>query len=387
MNTQFKFIKVRIYPNKSQTNYLNNLFGCCRFTFNKCLDLKINSYKEDKTNLGLKELVNYFHQRLRIENIFLQEHNTKILKCSIIHLLDAYKRFYINHTGFPNFKNKHHKQAAQFPFEAISKYPFKNNKLNLTKQLKNLKFNCSDNHFSYLIDHQKDIRSITISKTNTDKYFASILISFESELKPINSNIVGIDLGINSYLTDSNNIKIDNPKWLRKNIDKLKDYQRINSKKTKDSNNYNKYKKKIALTHEKIVNQRTNFLHTLSSKIINENQVIVLENLDVSEMLKNHNLAQSISELSWYTFLEQLKYKSIWYNRDFILVDKYFPSTKLCSCCGNKQDIKLNERIYNCKSCGLQIDRDYNASLNIKKEGLRIFNSKRLGCHDSAQVA
>ena len=188
-------------------------------------------------------------------------------------------------------------------------------------------------------------------------------------------------LGINSYLTDSNNQKIENPKWLRKKVKGLKHYQQILSKKTKGSKNYKKVKAKIAKTHEKIVNQRKNFLHNLSSKIISENQVICLENLAIKEMIKKHSLAGAIQELSWYEFKVQLTYKAKWYNRDLILVDRYYPSTKTCSRCKNKQEIGLDERTYVCESCGLEIDRDYNASLNILNEGLRIL-SRRSDSHN-----
>ena len=376
-----KGINIRLYPNTSQQIYLAKLFGCQRFVYNSCLDLKIKKYNDSKEIYGLKELINYFHQNLRPNNEFLKEHNTKVLKCSVINLLDAYKRFFINGTGFPKFKSKHSKQSVQFPLEAISKDTFKNNKLQLTKQLKNLKFKTSDIYFKYLTENKGLIHNITISKSTSGKYYASILIEFTPDIKPVTNKVIGIDLGINSYLTDSNNQKIENPKWLRKKVKGLKHYQQILSKKTKGSKNYKKIKAKIAKTHEKIVNQRKNFLHNLSSKIISENQVICLENLAIKEMMKKHSLAGAIQELSWYEFKVQLTYKAKWYNRDLILVDRYYPSTKTCSRCKNKQEIGLEERTYVCESCGLEIDRDYNASLNILNEGLRIL-SRRSDSHN-----
>jgi len=178
-------------------------------------------------------------------------------------------------------------------------------------------------------------------------------------------------------LSFSDGETIDNPKWIRKNENKLKKIQKQLSKKVKGSNNRNKLRVRLAKVHEKIKNQKQDFLHNITTKIINENQVIVLEDLNVSGILKNHKLAKSIQELGLGELRRQLEYKSLWYNRDLIFVDRWFPSSKTCSCCGWKNNsLSLNDREFICEDCGLVIDRDLNASINIENEGLRLYKEK-----------
>jgi len=222
------------------------------------------------------------------------------------------------------------------------------------------------------------IKSITISRNILNKYYISILCDTEIQKLPEIDKNIGIDLGITSFCFTSDNTEIKNPKYLDKSELKLKKIQRLFSRKKLGSNRREKCRKKLFKIHEKIANQRLNFLHQKSTKIINENQVICLEDLQVKNMIKNHKLAKSISDASWSKFVEFLEYKANWYGRTVIKIDKFFPSSKLCSNCGNKkEDLKLKDRTYNCSSCGITIDRDYNASLNILEEGLRILNKNR----------
>ena len=210
-----------------------------------------------------------------------------------------------------------------------------------------------------------------------DKYYISILCETEIErLTKLMKNI-GIDLGIKEFCFTSNNTKVSNPKYLRKSEKKLKKAQKIYSKRVNGSKGKERARKKLFKIHEKIANQRLDFLHKLSTKLINENQVICLEDLQVKNMVKNRCLAKSISDASWSKFVELLKYKSDWYGRDLIQIDKFYPSSKTCSNCGNiKKDLTLKDREYNCPACGITIDRDYNASLNILEEGLRILSGR-----------
>ena len=372
-----KAIKIRLYPNVSQENILNSLLGSYRFVFNQCLAYKKLRYETDKSNTSLSDLGHYFHQDLRDGHEWLKEHNTKVLKQSIINLEQAYKNFFKQGCGFPKFKSRHDEQKVRFPQEAVSSKTFDedNTRLNLTKTINGLKFECSDRDKGYLYKNKAGIKSVTIVKTKSGKFFASILIEGEL-LRQINAPVrtsVGIDLGIKSLLTLSDGHNIDNPRWITSNEKKLKKLHKQLSKKQKGSNNRAKAKLKLAKAHEKIKNQKSDYLHNITTRIVSENQVIVLEDLNVSGMMKSHKLAKAIQELGLYELRRQLEYKSEWYGRTLVFVNRFYPSSKKCSCCGNiKQDLTLKDREYICDACGLIIDRDMNASLNIEAEGLRL---------------
>lgn len=376
-----KAIKIRLYPNKNQEIKLNSLLGCYRFVYNQSLAFKKQRYDNDKQNTSLSDLGKFFHGELRNEYDWLKEHNTKVLKQSIINLEQAYKNFFKQGNGFPKFKSKHDEQKVRFPQEAVSSKTFdeESSRLNLTKTINGLKFECSDRDKQYLYKNKSGIKSVTIIKTKSGKYFASILIDGDL-LRTMNqptNNSVGIDLGIKTLLTLSNGETIDNPKWITSNEKKLKRLQKQLSKKQKGSNNRAKAKLKLAKAHEKIKNQKSDYLHNITTKIINENQVIVLEDLNVSGMMKNRKLAKSIQQLGLYELRRQLKYKANWYGREVLFIDRFHPSSKKCSGCGNKkEDLTLKDREYICYNCGLVIDRDLNASLNIEIEGLRLYNEK-----------
>ncbi len=379
-----KAIKIRLYPNMSQESQLSSLLGSYRFVFNQCLSYKKERYETDKSNTSLSDLGHHFHQTLRGEYEWLKEHNTKVLKQSIINLEQAYKNFFKQGRGFPKFKSKYDEQKVRFPQEAVSSKTFDEDtsKLNLTKTINGLKFECSDRDRKYLYKNKTGIKSVTIIKTKSGKFFASILIDGDllREMTPVIRTSVGIDLGIKSLLTLSNGSSIDNPKWIRTNEKKLKRLHKQLSKKVKGSNNRYKAKLKLAKAHEKIKNQKTDYLHNITTKIVNENQVIVLEDLNVSGMMKNHKLAKSIQELGLYEMRRQIEYKSQWYGRDLVFVDRFFASSKLCSCCGWKNvNLKLSDREFVCEGCGLVIDRDENAAINIENEGLRLHQLKLAG--------
>lgn len=379
-----KAIKIRLYPNTSKENTLNSLLGSYRFVYNQCLSFKKERYETNKKNTSLSDLGHHFHQTLRGEYQWLKEHNTKVLKQSIINLEQAYKNFFKQGRGFPKFKSRYDEQKVRFPQEAVSSNTFDKefSRLNLTKTINGLKFECSDRDKNYLYKNKVGIKSVTISKKKSGSFYATILIDgdlLREVNKPMKAN-VGVDFGIKSLLTLSDGTSIDNPKWIRNNENKLKRLHRQLSKKVKGSNNRHKAKLKLAKAHEKIKNQKTDYLHNITTKIISENQVIVLEDLNVSGMMKNHKLAKSIQELGLYEMRRQLEYKSEWYGRDLIFVDRFFASSKLCSCCGWKNtNLKLSDREFICEECGLVIDRDENAAINIENEGLRLYELRLAG--------
>lgn len=379
-----KAIKIRLYPNKTQQSYINQLLGCYRLVYNKCLDKKKTAYTTDKTNLDLKAMGNYFHQELTKDTNyqFLTEHNTKVLKQSIMTLMESYKRFFVNGNGFPKFKSKHdNKQSCRFPEEAISNLnDYETGKLMLTKQLKNLHFRCSDKYKSYLDKHKSGIRSATLTKTKSGNYFLSILVdgSLDKQIdNPVN-NIVGIDLGIKDFIVTSEGKTYENIKIKRNNEKMLVKLQRQLSKKQKGSNNRYKARKRLAKYQEHLNNIKESYLHRITNQLINENQVISMESLDVKNMMLNHKLAKSIQELSLYKFKSMLIYKAEWYGRYVVEVDKWFPSSKLCNVCGYKNSsLTLSDRQWTCPDCGTHHNRDFNAAQNIKKEGQKILIGSR----------
>jgi putative transposase len=371
-------IKLRLYPNKDQEIYINKLLGSSRFVYNQCLNFKKTNYENSKINHNLTSLGKFFHNDLtkNPEFIWLQEHNTKILKQSIIDMLDAYSRFFKG-SGFPKFKSKHDKQSCRFPIDAISKkQDFSKSKITLTKQLKDLKFKTSDKYINYLVKNQANIKSATLSKNKSNELYLSILVDGDllKQLdKPKNFSI-GIDLGIKDFVITSKGDKFENIKTIRNNQEKLSKLQKQHSRKKKGSKNKEKERLRLAKYHQKLVNIKENYLHKVSNTLLNENQVICMENLNVSGMLKNHKLARSIQELSLYRFETILKYKSNWYNHQVINIDRFYPSSKTCSDCGYiNHELKLSDREWICPDCGVIHDRDLNAALNIEQEGLKIY--------------
>jgi len=372
-------VKIRLYPTTIQQDYINQLLGCYRLVYNKCLDKKKTAYLNDKSNLTLTHLGHYFHNELTkdVDYQFLTEHNTKVLKQSILTMLESYKNFFVNGSGFPKFKSKHdNKQSCRFPEEAISSNnDYSTGKLTLTKSLKNVKFRCSDEYEIYLNKYKSGIKSATLTKTKSGNYFLSVLVDGELEKqvsKPINE-VIGIDLGIKDFIICSDGKTFENIKIKRNNQKKLVKLNRQLSKKTNGSKNKNKCRKKLAKYHEHLNNIKENYLHQVSNQLINENQIISMENLSVKNMMSNHKLARSIQELSLNRFKNIMLYKANWYGRYVVEVDKWFPSSKLCNVCGYKNtELTLSDREWTCPDCKTNHNRDLNAAINIKNEGLKI---------------
>ena len=372
-------IKVRLYPNKQQEQAVNKVLGCYRFVYNHMLALKQESYKSDKTNLSLNELSKYFHHELRKNEQYawLKEQNTQVMGQSIRQMLTAYDKFFKEHKGFPKFKSKKDKQSALFPLNAISKKnTFDTRKITLTKNLKNIKFRCSDLYHKRLQKYKDNIRSATLSKTKSGNFFLSILMNIpQSEFvkfKKTNKQ-VGIDLGVKDFVITSDGKKFENKHFFKKDERKLKKLQRQLSKKKVGSNNRNKQRIKMAKVFEHMTNKKENYIHHVVNELLSSYDTIYMEDLSVSGMLKNHHLAKAISEVGFYKFKEILKGKAIVNGKKVVLIDKFYPSSKTCSQCGYiHKGLKLKDRHWCCPKCGANHDRDFNAAKNILCEGQRI---------------
>lgn len=371
-----KAIKIRIYPTDNQEVYINKLLGTCRYIYNNLLAFKKQEYEEKQNNISFAQLGKKLTQ-LKTENEWIKESHSKVLQQSLIDLDKAYKNFFKEKKGYPKFKSKKDKQSCRFPIDAIS--GINGNRINIINPLKDIHYKCSRKDEKYLNRYKDNIKSATLTKTKSGKYYLSILIdgSLTKELSQPTNQFIGIDLGIKDFVITSDGETYDNIKIKRNNEKKLIKLHKELSRKQKGSNNRNKAKIKLAKAYEKLNNIKENYLHSIVNQLLNENQVIIMEDLNVKGMMKNHKLAKSIQELSLYRFKEIMKYKAKWFNREIIEIDRYFPSSKLCSNCGYKNDdLTLKNREWVCPQCEQTHNRDINAAVNILNEGIRIYKEK-----------
>lgn len=358
----YKAFKYRLYPTNSQKELIKKHCGSVRFLYNLALETKTTAYLGNKVNLSRYDLQKQLVE-LKKELPWLKETNSQSLQSALINLDEAYKKFFKG-AGFPKFKKKTNGGSFAVPQNVI----IKDGKLVIPKFKEGIK----------IVLHRPingTIKSATVSLTPTGKYFVSILCETKEEIptkSPIKENTtIGIDLGIKDFAVTSEGEVIDNPKFLRNSLDRLKVLQRRASKKQKGSSNRQKANKRVAILHEKIANQRQDFLHKVSTKLIRENQTMCLENLGVSNMIKNHYLAQSISDVSWSKFNRMIEYKAEWYGVNILRIDRFAPSSKTCECGEINKDLKLSDRVWKCKSCGQVNERDLLAARNIKKFALK----------------
>jgi putative transposase len=370
-------IKIRLYPNATQATQINKLLGCYRVVYNQCLARKIKSYEENKISENQTTLGYFIHHELLKDNnfVWLREQNTKVLKQALIDMLNAYKNFFERHTGYPKFKSKKdNKQSCRFELGAISKKNiYTDYKLSLAN-IKNVKFRCSKKYAEYLQKHKTNIRQATLTKLPCGEYYLSILVDGDLTHKVKESHhTVGIDLGIKDFVITSEGEVFENLHFKKNESKKLIRLQKQLSRKQNGSNNRNKARIKLAKAYKRITDKKQYYLHQISNYLIDENQVICMEDLNVSGMLKNHKLAESIQELKLGEFRRMLEYKANWYGRKLVFVDRFYPSSKTCNSCGyvNKK-LKLSDRQWVCPDCGEIIERDYNAALNIRDEGIRM---------------
>jgi len=359
-----KSFKYRIYPAEDQKKFLSNQFGATRFVYNYFLANRKNEYLNNKKSL------NYYDDAKKLTELknqdgygWLYDINSQSLQASLRNLEVAHQRFLKKISKFPQFHSKSNNQTIKIPQKF---YIEEDGKLYIPKLKTGIKI-ILDNR---VLPDKKTC--CFISKTSSNKYYVSFLCETDIESLEKSQNVIGIDLGIKSLLTDSNGNTIENPKLLKKSEKKIKFQQRKLSRKKKGSNNQKKQRLILAKTHEKVTNRRNDHLHKTSRKLIDENQVIIAESLSVQNMMKNHCLAKSIGDVSWGELLRQLEYKAKWYGRTFYQTDRFFPSSKTCSNCQFIVDnLPLNIREWDCPQCRSHHDRDHNAAKNILDKGLK----------------
>lgn len=370
-------IKIRLYPNSTQATQINKLLGCYRVIYNQCLNRKIKSYEENKVSENRTTLGHFIHHELLKDDNFswLREQNTKVLKQAVIDMLNAYKNFFEQHTGYPKFKSKKdNKQSCRFELGAISRRNvYTDYKLSLAN-IKNVKFRCNKKYAEYLQKNRDNIRQATLTKLPCGEYYLSILVDGDLTHNIKESHhTVGIDLGVKDFVVTSDGEVFDNLYFKKNESKKLIRLQKQLSRKQNGSNNRNKARVKLAKAYKKINDKKQYYLHQVSNYLIDENQIICMENLNVKGMVLNHKLADSIQEMNFGEFRRMLEYKAQWYGRKIVFVDRFYPSSKTCNECGYvNKTLKLSDRVWICPDCGKIIERDYNAALNIRDEGIRM---------------
>ncbi len=361
-----KAYKYKLLPNDEQKCLLNKHFGSIRFIYNHFLNERKNEYETNKNTLNYYDNAKSLTELKKDDNHkWLKEINSQSLQYSLKCLDGAYQNFFKYKKGFPKFKSKKHKNSFSVP-QSVNVI---DNELNIPKFKNGIKF----------IKHREFngiVKSCTISKTSTNEYFVSILVETTHIPYEKTNKTVGIDLGLKDFIITSDGKKYKNNRYTKKYERKLKVAQQHLSRKTKDSNKYNKQKLKVAKIHKKITNSRVDNLHKVSTDLIKKYDNIILEDLNIKGMVKNHKLSKHIADASWGKFVELLTYKAKWNNRNIVHIDRFFPSSKTCNKCGYiNQDLNLNMREWTCRACHSHHDRDINASLNILKEGNKILSS------------
>lgn len=356
--------RFRFYPTPEQEVILTHTFGCARFAYNHMLRLRTDAYYQRQEKVGYHETSGLLTDlKKQPEFDWLNEVSSVPLQQSLRHLQAAFHNFFAERTKYPSFKSKHDKQAAEYTASGF-KWDGKNLKLAKMADPLNIRW-------SRTIPRAAKPTTATVTKDAAGRYFVSILCDDAVANKPPVTGKIGIDLGLTHFAILSTGEKIAPPNAFRKNEAKLAKLQRRMAKKQRGSANRGKAKQKVARLHAKTADTRRDFLNKLSTKLVNENQVIAVETLAIKNMQKNHCLAKSISDAGWGEFVRQLKYKSLWYGRTLVGIDRWFPSSKRCSDCGHTvHKMPLNVREWACPECGTIHDRDINAARNVLTAGL-----------------
>ncbi|WP_016872166.1 IS200/IS605 family element RNA-guided endonuclease TnpB [Fischerella thermalis] len=349
-----KAYKFRLYPNKEQSAFLAKCFVCSRFVYNHFLRLTTDVYAESKKSLRYKEWAKLL-TGLKSEFEWLKEVNSQALQQTLKDLESAFVRFFKKLGGFPNFKNKSNRQSFTVP----QHFSIDTNGFLRLPKMTPIK----------MVIHREILgtpKNVTISKTPSGKYYASIVAEQDLPHAPLNGDKIGLDLGLKEFAITSKGDKFENPRYFQKSLRRLKIRQRRLTRKASCSNNRNKARLVVAKIHEKVANQRQDYQHKISLKLVSENQRISAESLNIKGMVNNRKLAKQISDVSWGNFLTMLEYKGDIYGCEVHYVDRFFPSSNRCSNCGYiKQDLTLAIREWECPECKSFWDRDINAALNL----------------------
>ena len=359
-----KTYKFRIYPNKEQEILLSKHFGCSRFVYNHFLNERKEQYQKDNKSDNYYTQAKTLTKLKKLEEFkWLKEVNSQSIQFALRCLDTAYDRFFRKLSEFPKFKSRKNKNSFTVPqFGRLE-----GNRIHIPKFKGGVKVK---------LDKRKikgKIGKMSITKTPSGKYYVSIFTEQTIEQLPKTNKQVGIDLGLKDFVITSDSLKYKNNRYTKKYAKQLKKAQQHLSRKQKGSNKYEKQRLKVAKIHEKIASCRLDTLHKVSKKLVEEYDLISIEDLNVKGMIKNHKLSKHIADVSWGNFVRLLEYKCNWYGKDLVKINRFFPSSKTCNCCGwINQNLKLSEREWTCK-CGITHDRDINAAINILKEGLKIY--------------
>jgi putative transposase len=358
--------KFRFYPTPEQEQVLAQTFGCARFVYNYMLRVRTDAWLQRREKVGYHETSSLLTALKKDpEYAWLGEVSSVPIQQALRHLQSAFNNFFAKRAQYPSFKSKHGRQSATYAASAF-KWDGKSLTLAKTKEPLNIRW-------SRTIPKAAKVTTCTVSKDPAGRYFVSLLCDDCVASKPAAQSKVGIDLGLTHFAVLSNGEKVAAPNVLRKYEKRLSLLQRRFSKKQKGSNNRTKARKKVARLHAKIADTRRDFLHKLSTKLISENQTIAVETLSVKNMQKNRCLSKAISDASWSEFLRQLEYKALWYGRELIGIDRWYPSSKRCNVCGHiESSMPLSKRHWTCPQCKTIHDRDTNAAINILAAGLAV---------------
>ena len=375
---QLRGFKYRFYPTPAQKLELAQTFGCTRFVYNWALKLRTDSYYQEETTLSYSETSKALTKlKKEPEKTWLKQVSSVPLQQGLRHLDTAFKNFFAGRSKYPKFKKKVNRQSATY---ASNAFTWKEGKLTLAKMNQPLKIK-----WSRYFDGEP--LSVTISKDPANRYFVSFLVEEELEPYPQGTESIGIDLGVKDVMVTSKGFASGNPKYYAKYQARLKKLQKRLAKKQKGSHNRNKARLKVAKLHAKIADCRKDFLQKLTTQLVRENQAIYTETLGVKNMMANHKLAQAIADCGWGEALRQLLYKCQWHGRTIGAIDRWFPSSKRCNCCGHiKEQLPLEVREWTCPSCNSHHERDVNAAKNILAVGTRV-GERRKRCDPAVYPA
>lgn len=361
---RYKAYRYRLYPNKEQQELINKHIGCCRYVYNYGLEMKIKTYQESKKAISRFDIQRKLPMlKKNEETSFLKEVNSLSLQAALACLDNAFTRFFKEKKGFPKFKTKRESKQS-FQIVQNTNVDFTTDRIYIPKFKEGIKCKL---HRTF----EGEIKTSTISRTPTGKYFISILVKLQDDIptkRPIDENkAVGIDLGIKTFATLSDGQEIQNPRNLKNALKKLKKLQSKLSKKTKGSNNREKARKKLAIQYEKVTNRRNDFLEKVTSYLVSTYDTICLETLSAKNMMKNHHLAQALSDISIGRFNQLIEQKAEWNGKNILKIGRFEPSSKTCVCGYINKELKLSQRVWTCPKCGRVHQRDLLAANNIKR--------------------